>query len=119
MPRDSVPISIKPAITPPKHPIRTWRTEDCVERPCPPDSPCRIEIRVSTRFQFSGTRQNSYVVQQVLLWNSQTAVDSSGLQIFNCKAPPFNYLLPEVDPTKAEPASTIVKYPTFARRSAS
>jgi len=113
---DSVPISIKPAIAPPKDPIKAWKTEDCVERPCPPDSPCHVQVCVGARFRFSGARQYSYIIQQILLLNLQNAFGRSGLQVFNRKAPRFNCLLPVVNPTKAEPASSVVEYPTLARQ---
>src|SRR6266478_442039 len=37
------------------------------------------------------------------------------LQVFEKKAPSLNCPFPEVNPTKAEPAATIVKYPTHTR----
>jgi len=59
--------------------------------------------------------QYPYVVQQILLRNLQAAVGGCGLQVLNGEAPWFNYFLPEVNPTKTEPASAIVEYPAFAR----
>jgi hypothetical protein len=117
MARDSISIPIKPTIAPPKGPIKTWQMKDPVERPCPPDFPCHIEVCVGTRFQCSRARQYSYVVQQIFLRVFQGAVGKSGLQVFSRKAPPSNYFLPKLNPTKTEPASTIVKYPTLTRQS--
>jgi hypothetical protein len=45
MARDSVSISIKPTIAPPKHSIKAWQAAERVERPCPPDLPCHIGMR--------------------------------------------------------------------------
>src|SRR5580658_1170064 len=115
--RYSVSISIKPTIALPKYPIKTRQTEDSVERPCPPDSPCHIEVCVGTRFQCSSACQHFYVVQQILLRDLQAAIGISRLQVFKRKAPAFNYFLPEVNPTKAKPTSAIVKYPALTRDS--
>ena len=114
--RDSVSVSIEPTISAPKYPIETWQTADRIERPCPPDLPSHIEVCVGARFQFAGAGQHSYVVQQILRGNSQAAVGRSGLQVLKREAPLRNYLLPEVNPTKTEPASAIVKYPARARQ---
>jgi hypothetical protein len=114
MSRDSVSISIKPTVTVPKHPIESWQTEDCIEGPCPPDLPCHIEVGVSTRFHLSGPSQHSYVVQQILLRDLQASIGKSGLQVFKRKATRFEYFRPQVNPTIAEPASPVVKYPAFA-----
>ena len=116
MARDSVSIPIKPTIAPPKHPIKTRQTEDCVERPCPPNLSCHIEVCIGTRFQFPGAGQYSYVVQQIFLRDLQATIVKSGLQVFKRKSPPPNYFLPEVNPTKAEPASAIVENPALARQ---
>lgn len=85
--RNSISISIKPAIAPPQHPIEAWQTKDCVERPCPPDSSRHAQVCVSSRFQFSGVGQYPYVVQQILLRNLQAAVGGCGLQVLNGEAP--------------------------------
>lgn len=117
MARYSVSISIEPTIALPKYPIETGQTKDSIERPCPPDLPCHIKVGVGTRFQFSSAGQYPYVVQQILLQNLQAAVNRSGLQVFNCEAPPFHDHLPQVNPAKTKPASTVVKYPALARKS--
>src|SRR6185437_1707730 len=115
MARDAESISIKPTISLPERPIKTRQTEDCVERPCPPDLPCHMEVSIGTRFQSSIACQDSYVVQQVLLRDLQAAVGGSGLQVFKGKAPSPHYFLPVVNPTKTEAASAIVEYPALAR----
>src|SRR5215472_1704644 len=112
---ESVSISVKPAIATPKDRIKSGQTEDCVEGPCPPNSPCHIEVRVGTRLQFSAAGQYAYVVQSILRRDLQGTVSRSGLQVFKRKASPPNYLLPEMDPTKTEPASAVVKYPSLTR----
>jgi len=94
MARDSVSISIKPTIAPPKHLIKAWQAEQRVERPCPPDLPCHIEVCVGTRFQFSSAGQHSYVVQQILWRDLRAAVSRRGLQVFQRKSSRFNYFLP-------------------------
>src|SRR5215467_2298866 len=111
----SVSISVKPAIATPKDRIKSGQTEDCVERPCPPYSPCHIKVCVGTRFNFSAAGQNSYVVQQILGRDFQAALGGSGLQVFKRKASPPNHLLPKMDPTKTEPAPAVVKYPSLTR----
>src|SRR5580658_176211 len=115
MARNAVSISIEVAIAPPKQGIKPWQTEDCVERPGPPDSPCHIEIRVGARFQRSVARQYPDVVEQVLSRDLQGAVGRSGLQVFNCKTSPGHDVLPEPNPAKAKATSAVVKYPAFTR----
>jgi len=65
----------------------------------------------------SGTRQHLYVIQQIFLRDLQATLGICGLKVFKRKTPAFNCLLPEVNPTKAEPACTIVEYPAFTRES--
>jgi hypothetical protein len=63
MTRDSVPVPIEPVVASPKHPIKTWQREDCIERPGPPDSSCHIKICIRARLQLSAPGQYPYVVQ--------------------------------------------------------
>jgi len=76
---------------------------------------CAVDDMTRTRFNFSAAGQNSYVVQQILGRDFQAALGGSGLQVFKRKASPPNYFLPEMDPTKTEPAPAVVKYPSLAR----
>ncbi len=117
MARDSVSISIEPAITQPKQRIETGQIKDCIERPCPPNSSRHVEVCVGARFEFSTPSQDSYVVQQVHLRDLQAAVGGGRLQVFKGKTPPSNDSLPQMNPTKAEPASPVVEYPALARES--
>src|SRR5713226_6876453 len=115
MARDAISVTIEPTIAEPKHPIKSGQAEDCIEWPCPPDSPCHKEICIGPRFQLAIAGQYKDVIQQFLLRTFQAAILPGGLQVFERKTSSLNYLLPEVNPTKAEPASTIVKYPTHTR----
>jgi hypothetical protein len=56
-----------------------------------------------------------YVVQQIFLRDLQTTVGICRLQVLKRKATAFHYVLPEVNPSIAKPASTVVKDPSFAR----
>ena len=116
-PRDSVSISIKPTVAPPKHPVKARQTKDGVEGPPPPDSSCHIKVRIGTRFQFSAARQDSYIVEQMFLRDVQAAVASGRLQVFQGETSPSNDLFPEMNPPKTEPAFAIVEYPALARES--
>jgi hypothetical protein len=90
MARDSVSISIEPAVTSPKQPIKAGQAEDGIERLCPPHPPRNIEIRVRTRGQFSCAGQYLNVIQQSLRGNFQAAIGESGLQTLYCETPRFN-----------------------------
>src|SRR5579863_868040 len=95
------------------------QTEDCVERPCPPDSPRDIEIRIRTRFQFPRSSQDSNVVQQIFLRDSQATVSICRLQVLNCETSRHNNVLPEKNPAKAKSTAAVVEYPTLAGESRS
>jgi hypothetical protein len=56
-------------------------------------------------------------IEAILQGDEQAAIVKSRLQILKRKASPFNDVFPEVNPTKAETAAAIVKYPAGARES--
>jgi hypothetical protein len=115
MARDAVSVAIEPTVALPKHPIKTRQAEDRIEWPCPPDSPRHKEICIGPGSQLAIKAQYKDVIKQFLFRNFQSSIIVSGLQVLESKTPPLNYLLPEVNPTKAEPTSTIVKYPPHTR----
>jgi len=66
MARETVSIAIEPAITSLKDPMKTWQTEDYVERPSPPKLPRHEQIGVGARFQVSPWSQNQDIVEQMV-----------------------------------------------------
>ncbi len=56
MPRNAVPVSIKPPVSPPQNFVKTGQTKNRVERPGPPDSSRHIKISVCARFNLSRSR---------------------------------------------------------------
>src|SRR5260221_538678 len=113
--RDAVPISRKPPVTHVDQPVEPGQTENCVERPRPPDSSHHTQINIGSRYQLTVGRQQPYIGKQFFGRHFDPLRHPGLIQRGNLESASPERLRPIFYPARAETALPVVKDDAFDR----